>query len=214
MVQRSEGVAPVQVTIQNIMPPGSAASAPAAAVPAAAPSPAPSSSGRSPAAILGRPDHIIYATTGSQLMIPHPRSSELLERLDYLIYVAAHRNGQPFSVPPKPDRSTAVAAPALRLAEPLNDGGFDVVEPHVLPAEGAVWIARLGRRPEKMKGVPRRLVEKTEVAPPPQAEMLLPAIDDDVFAPVTPRAMPAPDGALWLARSEAPLMSVESYRAR
>ncbi|OBQ66501.1 hypothetical protein EFV37_35860 (plasmid) [Mesorhizobium loti] len=212
IIQRGEGGAPVQVTIQNIMPPATAAM-PAASVPAAAPSSPAPTPGRSPAAILGRPDHVIYATTGSHLMIPHPRSAELLERLDYLLYVAAHRNGQPFSVPPKLDRSTAVPAPTLRLAEPLNDGGFDAAEPHILPADGAVWIARLGRQPEKMKGVPRKLIAVSEPAPSP-VELLLAPIDDELFAPVTPRVMPAPDGAIWLARSEAPLVSVEEYRAR
>ncbi|MER9586498.1 hypothetical protein [Mesorhizobium sp. M0276] len=208
-IMQREGGSPVQV-IQNTMPPAAAAM-PATSMPAAAPSSA-ATSARSPAAILGRPDHIIYATTGSHLMIPHPRSTELLERLDYLLYVAAHRNGQPFSVPPKPDRSAPLAAPTLRLAEPLNDGGFDAAERHILPADGAVWIARLGHQPEKMKGVPRKLIAVSEAAPVP-VELLLAPVDDELFAPVIPRDMPAPDGALWLARSEAPLVSVENYRA-
>ena len=43
-----------------------------------------------------RPDHRIYVTTGSHLMMEHPACDDLLERLDEILYRAAFHDGDPF----------------------------------------------------------------------------------------------------------------------
>lgn len=97
-----------------------------------------------PSAVLANPDHAIYLTTGSDFIMQHPRSTELLERLDYMMYVAAHRDGDPFTIPPALDDSVPAGVPGLR---PLTeDDGFDQVPPKSLPApDGRLWLARPGQ---------------------------------------------------------------------
>ena len=65
-----------------------------------APASAPTLGAAAGATILGRPDDRIYITTGSHLMMEHPDSERLLDSLDHMLYVAAHRNGKPFHLTP------------------------------------------------------------------------------------------------------------------
>lgn len=162
---------------------------------------------------MNNPDHTIYITNGSKLMIPHPRADELLERLDYILFAAAHRDGDPFAVPPVLDASGPAVAD-LPLAPLLDDGGFDTVERVPLAVDGGLWVARLGQVPGRLTTRTRKFVEQIiPVAPAPVAEEA-PLLDNDEFAPVRPRALPVADGAVWIARTDFPMQEMEGFRAQ
>lgn len=149
----------------------------------------------SAAAILARPDHRIYITTGSHLMIPHPRGEELLERLDHMLYIAAHRDGDPFIIPPALDDSLPVMNGAAIVPPPFDDGGIDPSPLCPLPpADDALWLARVGH-------VFTRLEPQSSPRARPMPEPIVePMPEDETFAAGIPHALPPPDGALWVLR--------------
>lgn len=119
-----------------------------APIPAPPPSPAAYVSNPSPPSVLSRPDHRIYVTTGSHLMQEHPACDELLERLDYMLYVAAHRDGDPFTIAPPLDDTRDGRAIALDLPPvgAIDEGEFFSDERQPLPPpDGALWFRRAGK---------------------------------------------------------------------
>lgn len=96
--------------------------------------------------VLDRPDHRIYVTTGSALMAEHPECDELLRRLDVILFAAAHRDGNPFTVAPPPDTSTpAGVTPDLLPLAAVDEGEFLGGERQPLPPpDGALWLRRAG----------------------------------------------------------------------
>ncbi|NDW07787.1 hypothetical protein [Jiella pacifica] len=135
----------------------------------------------SAAQILAHPDHAIYVTTGSQLMVPHPFGDELLDRLDHILMVAAHRDGDPFQIPPQLDDSAAPDTPAPAMPPPFEDGGFDPVEPQPLPApDDALWCARAGEPFIKLaQQTPPIMPAAEEVDEEPELMLPLPDFFDD-----------------------------------
>jgi hypothetical protein len=106
-----------------------------------------------PAWILNHPDHRIYVTTGSHLMQEHPACDDLLERLDEMLYIAAHRNGDPFTVAPPLDTSRKGHAAPLDLPPlaPVDDGEFIGEERQALPPpDGALWFRKAGETPQRL----------------------------------------------------------------
>ena len=121
----------------------------ALAQPAPTPSPEPAghSGNQSPAAVLNRPDHRIYVTTGSYLMMEHPACDDLLERLDEILYRAAFRDGDPFTVaPPLDDARHGRAVPLdLPPVAAVDEGEFFSEERQPLPPpDGALWLRQDG----------------------------------------------------------------------
>ncbi|TFF17219.1 hypothetical protein E3C22_24110 [Jiella endophytica] len=158
----------------------------------------------SAAHVLAHPDHAIYVTTGSQLMVRHPFGDELLDRLDHILMVAAHRDGDPFQIPPQLDDSAVADTPAPAMPPPFDDGGFDPVEPQPLPpADAALWCARPGKPFIKLvQPTPPPIMPESQKADD-ELELMLPLpdlFDDEAFDRVTPRPLPPADGALWQAR--------------
>lgn len=123
------------------------------AQPAPPPPPAAYASNQSPPSVLSRPDHRIYVTTGSHLMQEHPACDELLERLDYMLYVAAHRDGDPFTVAPPLDDTRDGRAIVLDLppVAAIDEGEFFSDERQALPPpDGALWLRRAGEVPQQL----------------------------------------------------------------
>ena len=116
-------------------------------MPAPSPQPTAYAPNQSPPSVLNRPDHRIYVTTGSHLMQEHPACDELLERLDYMLYVAAHRDGDPFTVAPPLDDTRDGRAIVLDLPPlaAIDEGEFFSEERQALPSpDGALWFRRAG----------------------------------------------------------------------
>jgi hypothetical protein len=94
------------------------------------------------AAVLDHPDHGIYVTASHDVIFPHSRADELLEMLDKMMFIAAHRNGDPFNIPPAPDTSPLATEPLPEM--PLEDG-FDLAPLRALPAaDDRLWMAKAG----------------------------------------------------------------------
>jgi len=153
------------------------------------------------AAILGNIDHSIYVAGIDDMVFPHPRGEELLEMLDRMLFVAAHKDGEPFSLPPKLDTSP-IATQALA---PLTiDKGFDDVLARALPAEdGQTWMAKAGFGFSLMPPALSRKVRSPIVVMRPEPDPmpdLMPADADFDVGPL--RALPTPDGHLWMAALE------------
>lgn len=124
--------------------------------PAARPEPAavnrmPQPTQPTPAGILNNPDHGIYFTTGSHLMFEHPRSAELLEQLDKMLFIAAHRDGDPFTVTTpldtsRPLRDGASTLPPIALTD---EGDFiDGRRTDLPPPDGRLWMLAAGKKPQ------------------------------------------------------------------
>lgn len=125
------------------------------AAPKGTPTPAPSkpSGPPSPTSLLNRPDHRIYITTGSHLMLEHPACDELLERLDHMLYVAAHREGVPFTFGPPLDDTRPGHQVPLHLPPLAHDdeGEFFSWEGQPLPPpDGGLWIRKAGDVPHRL----------------------------------------------------------------
>jgi hypothetical protein len=106
-----------------------------------------------PAAVLARPDHRIYVTTGSHLMQEHPACDDLLDRLDYVLYRAAHHDGEPFTVAPPLDEARHGRAISLDLppVAAVDEGEFFSEERRNLPPpDGALWFRREGEAPQRL----------------------------------------------------------------
>jgi hypothetical protein len=100
-----------------------------------------------PGGILNTPDHRIYITTGSHLMQEHPACDELLERLDYILYVAAHHDGEPFTVAaPLDDARPGQGIPLdLPPVAAVEEGEFFSDERRNMPPpDGALWLRQNG----------------------------------------------------------------------
>lgn len=124
----------------------------AGATPATPPATAPSASygNAAPSSVLMRPDHRIYVTTGSHLMMEHPACDDLLERLDEILYRAAFHNGDPFMVAPPLDEARHGRAVPLELPPLAEDDETEFFndERQALPvADGALWVRRAGAIP-------------------------------------------------------------------
>lgn len=116
-----------------------------APMPAPPPQPTTYTTNQSPHSVLSRPDHRIYVTTGSHLMQEHPACDELLERLDDMLYVAAHRDGDPFRVTPPLDDARSGHAIPLNLppVAAIEEGEFFNEERQTMPpTDGALWIRK------------------------------------------------------------------------
>lgn len=121
----------------------------ALAQPAPTPSPEPAGhyGNQSPATVLNRPDHRIYVTTGSHLMMEHPACDDLLERLDEILYRAAFRDGDPFTVAPPLDDARHGRAVLLDLppVAAVDEGEFFSEERQPLPPpDGMLWLRQDG----------------------------------------------------------------------
>lgn len=106
-----------------------------------------------PAAVLARPDHRIYVTTGSHLMQEHPACDDLLDRLDYVLYRAAHRDGEPFTVAPPLDEARHGRAISLDLppVAAVDEGEFFSEERRNLPPpDGALWFRKADEAPQRL----------------------------------------------------------------
>lgn len=121
--------------------------------PTGTPTPSPQPAAPSPAMILNQPDHRIYVTTGSHLMQEHPACDDLLERLDDMLYVAAHRDGVPFTVAPPLDdawhgRSIPLDLPPVAS---VDEGEFFSPERTDLPpSDGRLWLRKAGEAPQPL----------------------------------------------------------------
>ena len=122
---------------------------PASPAPSPVPASAPpmASGNQAPATVLSRPDHRIYVTTGSHLMMEHPDCDELLERLDGILYAAAHRNGDPFPVAPplddaRPGHQVPVELPPRAAVD--EDEFFSGERQTLPPPDGALWLRKNG----------------------------------------------------------------------
>lgn len=129
------------------------------------PQPPISSGPPSPAAVLARPDHRIYVTTGSHLMQEHPACDDLLERLDEILYRAAYRDGEPFTVAP-PSMRHGMAAPypsTCRLSLPSMKASFSA-------RTSARYRRRMGRsgsvKPVRLRNVSPRAPRRKWAARP------------------------------------------------
>lgn len=117
------------------------------------PTPADVSGNRPPATVLTHPDHRIYVTTGSYLMMEHPLCDDLLDRLDAILYRAAFRDGDPFTVAPPLDESRNGRAVPLELPPlaAVDEGEFFSGERQLLPPpDGALWFRRAGEAPQRL----------------------------------------------------------------
>lgn len=118
------------------------------------PEPAPAYGNATPPTVLSQPDHRIYITTGSHLMMEHPACDDLLQRLDEILYRAAFRDGDPFTVAPPLDdtrhgRTVALELPPLAAVD--EDEFFNsACQPLPVP-DGALWFRRAGQKPQKLE---------------------------------------------------------------
>jgi hypothetical protein len=121
--------------------------APAQPAPPPSPEPAGHYGNQSSATVLNRTDHRIYVTTGSHLMLEHPACDDLLERLDEILYRAAFRDGDPFTVAPPLDDARHGRAVLLDLppVAAVDEGEFFSEEREKLPPpDGALWLRQDG----------------------------------------------------------------------
>ena len=128
--------------------PSAAAAADPAAVPAKIDTGFPS-----PAIVLNNPDHRIWIATSGDFMREHPAGDELLERLDHMLYVAAHRDGDPFTVAPPLDdmRPGTTDLTGLATATTLDeDDYFSTDQQDLPPPDGAIWLLAIGRTPWRL----------------------------------------------------------------
>ncbi|WP_454859344.1 hypothetical protein [Rhizobium binxianense] len=103
--------------------------------------------------VLNRPDHRIYITTGSHLMMEHPTCDYLLERLDYHLYVAAHRDGDPFTFGPPLDTSGKGVAELIELPPVAVSDDYDFASNErrdMPPPDGGMWLRRAGYAPYRL----------------------------------------------------------------
>lgn len=108
---------------------------------------------QSTGAVLNRPDHRIYVTTGSHLMMEHPTCDHMLERLDYHLYIAAHRDGDPFTFGPPLDTSgkgvaELIALPAVAVSDDEDFASNDRRD--MPPPDGGIWLRRAGHAPYRL----------------------------------------------------------------
>ncbi|MDR6100573.1 hypothetical protein QE369_000751 [Agrobacterium larrymoorei] len=109
--------------------------------------PPPTRNADTPTMILNACDHRIYITSGSRLMIPHPKADSLLRELDKILYVAAHRNGDPFTLPVELDTS---ASSSISLPS-VQDDEFLPTSPVSLPSpDGHLWYTASGKEPRRL----------------------------------------------------------------
>ncbi len=124
-----------------------------APMPAPPPQPTDYAPNQSPLSVLNRPDHGIYVTTGSYLMMEHPASEDLLENLDRMLYIAVHRDGDPFTVAPPLDdtrdgRAVVIDLPPLAA---IDEGEFFSDERQALPSpDGALWFRKAGEIAQRL----------------------------------------------------------------
>ena len=107
----------------------------------------------SPAIVLNNPDHRIWIATSGDFMREHPAGDELLERLDHMLYIAAHRDGDPFTVAPPLDdmRPGKTELPALSADSPLDeDDFFNADRQDLPPPDGALWLLAIGKKPRRL----------------------------------------------------------------
>ncbi|MGO7367074.1 hypothetical protein [Rhizobium leguminosarum] len=141
--------------------------------------------------MLNATDHGIWVAGADDFVTRHPRAEELLEQLDKMMFVAAHRDGDPFSIPTL-DRSPLAtdALPAMRI-----DDGFDDTPGKPLPTpDGKMWRTTAGRAFELMPPSRSRPAQPAAIAaadPPPLDE-------DSTFLAGYARPVPAADGEIWL----------------
>lgn len=158
---------PIPANITHVPPPPAASTTPAvhvhvhldqvqaqpAATPAPQPQPTAQAPNQSPPSVLNHPDHGIYVTTGSHLMVEHPASEDLLQSLDYMLYVAAHRDGDPFTVAPPLDDARHGRTIPLNLppVAAVDEGEFFSEEGQSLPSpDGALWFRKSGEAPHRL----------------------------------------------------------------
>ncbi len=115
--------------------------------------PSPSYGNAAPSSVLMRPDHRIYVTTGSHLMMEHPACDDLLERLDEILYRAAFHDGDPFMVAPPLDEARHGRAVSLELPPMAEEDETEFFngDRQALPvADDALWFRRAGAAPQRI----------------------------------------------------------------
>ena len=164
-------------------------------------------------AVLGNTDHAIYIAGINDMVAPHPRGPELLEALDHMMFVAAHKDGDPFSLPPELDSSAEASDPLPALA---LDMGFDKVPARALPpADGVSWMIQAG-----MPAVPMpepRLRKVKAPAPAPASVLLEPkpelVPESAEFQAGHVNDLPPQDGKLWFASVGQPFKRVPASKS-
>lgn len=177
---------------------------PPAAVPEAPPSHAmPSSGGRRQSrtlAVLEAVDHGIWCAGTDDFIAPHPRAEDLLQMLDNMLLVAAHRDGNPFSMP-----ATDTSAMSFEPLQDLRvDDGFDDVPARPIPAaDGLTW--RVASGGDFVRMPPTKPKPMRTPQPPAEvvaAPVLLP--EDDIFLEGLAKALPEPDHQVWMLAVDQP----------
>lgn len=170
---------------------------PIAAPEAPAPRAMPSSGGRRQSrtlAVLDAVDHGIWCAGTDDFIAPHPRAEDLLQMLDNMLLVAAHRDGDPFSMP-----ATDTSAMSFEPLQGLRvDDGFDDVPPRPIPAaDGLTWRITSGSDFARM---PPAKPRSRKTPPPPIEIVTAPALlpEDDIFLEGLARPLPEPDHEVWM----------------
>lgn len=144
-------------------------------------------------AILNTVDHGIWVAGMDDFITPHPRAEELLDMLDRMMLVAAHRNGEPFTVASLDNSEMAYEG----LPELQIDDGFDDVPIRAIPHEdGKIWRLEAEGIFERMPPSRRRV--SPPMAPTSVVEAPEPLLaEDEIFLEGRAVSLPAPDGYLW-----------------
>lgn len=86
-------------------------------------------------------------------MMEHPDSERLLDSLDHMLYVAAHRDGKPFHLTPLDDsNASAGALPLPPLHNEAEDEFFSSERCNLPSADGAVWVRKAGQAARLVTG--------------------------------------------------------------
>ena len=86
-------------------------------------------------------------------MLEHPACDDLLDRLDEILYRAAYRDGDPFSVDPPLDEARHGRAVPLDLPPlaAVDDGEFFSEDRFDLPPpDGALWFRKSDEAPQRL----------------------------------------------------------------
>lgn len=87
-------------------------------------------------------------------MMEHPDSERLLESLDHMLYVAAHRDGKPFHLTPLDGSNASAGALSLPPLHNETEDEFFSSERRDLPAaDGAVWVRKAGQAAHLVAGM-------------------------------------------------------------
>lgn len=144
------------------------------------------------AQVLQLEDHGLWIAGIDDLIMPHPRAQDLLELLDEMMFIAAHKEGNPFTLP-----RLDLSEQAQDTLSPVRiDDGFDDVPPRVLPpTDHANWRIELGQQFQPMPAATLRRPAKSILKEKP-APLIFD--EDEIFLAGPALVLPDADGAVWL----------------